>query len=67
MKNHTEAVRKRPADIVTRIREIDASLASLDERIEKNKAGLECNNASLTVKIAELWKTGGSKRRSSKS
>jgi uncharacterized small protein (DUF1192 family) len=66
VKNDSEAVRKRPADIPARIRELDAGIASLDERIERNKTDLERNNASLTVKIAELCKPAGPGRRSSK-
>ncbi len=66
MKNNTEAARKRPTDIPARIREIDAGIDSLDERIERNKTDLERNNASLTVKIAELCKTNGGKRGSPK-
>lgn len=66
MKNDTPADRKRPEDIPSRIRELDASIASLDERIEKNKADLDRNNASLTIKIAEMCTTTTPKRHSSK-
>lgn len=66
MSNDTQADRKRPEDIPGRIRELDATIANLDERIEKNKADLERNNASLTVKIAEICKATELKRRGSK-
>jgi hypothetical protein len=66
VKNDTQADRKRPEDIPGRIRELDASINNLDERIEKNKADLDRNNASLTVKIAEICKATELKRDGSK-
>lgn len=56
MENDTKIARKRPENIPARIRELDDSIAGLDERIEKNRADLERNNANLTLKIAELCK-----------
>lgn len=63
MNNDTEVIRKAPEDIPARIRELDARIAGLDERIEKNRADMERNNTSLTVKIAELCKATLQKKR----
>ncbi|HEV2456692.1 MAG TPA: hypothetical protein VGY98_20690 [Verrucomicrobiae bacterium] len=67
MKNEADAMGKKPEDISARIREVDAKMASLEDRIEKNRADLERNNASITLRIAELCKAtmlkgNGSKR-----
>jgi hypothetical protein len=35
---------------------LDAELATLETRIEKNKAALKRNNVKLAVKMAELCK-----------
>jgi hypothetical protein len=56
MNNNVEEARERSRDFYKNVSPIDAKIARLDERIERNRAELERTNAILQAKIAELLK-----------
>jgi hypothetical protein len=56
MNNNVEEARERSRDFYKYVSPLDAKIARLDERIERNRAELERTNAILEAKIAELLK-----------
>ncbi len=58
MKNDVQAAPEQALDIDRRT--VDAKLANVHARIQRNKADLERTNAELTLKITEMLKRLGS-------
>jgi len=54
MKTDVEPASEQTRGFYHRVNPLDAKIAMLDERIERNRAELERTNAILEAKIAEL-------------
>ena len=59
MKKDMEKTGELPCDSGNRINPLDAKITELHDRIERNKAELERNNAKLGTKLEELSKRIG--------